>query len=114
MWATAGPHKDTVKALADLAVRAGANVQPGQYVEVSGEIGHLEVIRAVTEAAYSQGAAFVDVHIIDPVVQWTRIAAANEESLDHVPRWEADRVNELAERGGREHPRYGTDLARSV
>lgn len=99
-WATAGPHKDTVNALADLAVRAGANVQPGQYVEVSGEIGHLEVIRAVTEAAYRQGATFVDVQIIDPVVQWTRIAAADEASLAHVPRWESDRVSELAERGG--------------
>jgi putative nucleotidyltransferase with HDIG domain len=99
-WATAGPHKDTVTALADLAVRAGANIQPGQYVEVSGEIGHLEVIRAVAEAAYKRGATFVDVRITDPVVEWTRIAAANEQSLGHVPRWEADRVRELAERGG--------------
>ena len=74
-----------MKALADLAVRAGANVQPGQHVEVSGEIGHLEVIRAIAEAAYAQGASFVDVRIIDPVVQWTRIAAANEESLDPCP-----------------------------
>ena len=38
--------------------------------------------------------------IIDPVVQWTRIASAGEDSLAHVPRWEGDRVSELAERGG--------------
>ena len=72
----------------------------GQHVEVSGEIGHLEVIRAVAEAAYGQGATFVDVRIIDPVVQWTRIAAANEDSLAHVPHWEVERVSELAERSG--------------
>jgi putative nucleotidyltransferase with HDIG domain len=99
-WAMAGPHANTVTALADLAVRGGANVQRGQYVEVSGEIGHLEVIRAIADAAYKQGATFVDVQISDPVVQWTRIAAADEDSLGHVPRWEADRVRELAERGG--------------
>jgi putative nucleotidyltransferase with HDIG domain len=97
---TACPHNDTIKALANLAVRVGANVQPGQHVEVSGEVGHLDVIRAVTEAAYERGAQFVDVRITDPLVQWTRIAAAKEESLTHVPRWEGVRVIELAERGG--------------
>jgi putative nucleotidyltransferase with HDIG domain len=100
VWAMASPHRETVKALADLAVRVGANVQPGQYVEVSGEIGHLEVLRAVTESAYEQGGRFVDVRITDPVTQWTRIAAASEDSLTHVPRWEAERINELAERRG--------------
>jgi putative nucleotidyltransferase with HDIG domain len=100
VWATAGPHKDTVHALADLAVRVGANIQPGQYVEVSGEIGHLEVIRAVAEAAYKRGASFVDVQITDPVVHWTRIATADADSLADVPRWDANRVSELAERQG--------------
>jgi len=100
VWATAGPHRETVMALADLAVRAGANVQPGQRVDVSGEIGHLDVIRAIAEAAYERGAQFVDVQIADPVVQWTRISNANGDSLAHVPRWEGNRVNELAECAG--------------
>ncbi|MGO8907364.1 MAG: aminopeptidase [Solirubrobacteraceae bacterium] len=99
-WREPGPHNDTVRALADLAVRVGANVQPGQDVEVSGDIGHLEVVRAVAESAYEHGARFVDVRITDSVLQRTRIGAATEDSLEHVPRWERERVRELAERSG--------------
>jgi putative nucleotidyltransferase with HDIG domain len=100
LWSPTGPHKDTVRALADLAVRVGANVQAGQHVVVSGEIGHLDVLRAVALTAYGQGAAFVDVRIIDPVQQWTRITAASESSLTHVPHWEVDRVRDVKERSG--------------
>ncbi len=95
-----GPHTATIRALADLAVRVGANVQPGQDVEVTGEVGHLEVLRAVAEAAYEHGARFVDMRVTDPVIQRMRVAAGSEESLIHVPRWERDRVQELAERSG--------------
>ena len=93
-------NEDLIKALAELAVTVGANVQPGQHVEVSGETGHLETVRAITAAAYARGAEFVDVEISDPVVQAARIGAAPQAGLDHVPEWEAQRVRELAERGG--------------
>jgi putative nucleotidyltransferase with HDIG domain len=96
----AGRNAGVIGALAELAVSAGANVQPGQHVEVSGETGHLEVVRAIVAAAYARGAEFVDVEISDPLVQAARIGAAPQESLDHVPRWEAERVRDLAERGG--------------
>jgi putative nucleotidyltransferase with HDIG domain len=96
----AGRNAETIGALAELAVSAGANVQPGQHVEVSGETGHLEVVRAIVAAAYARGAEFVDVVISDPLVQAARIGAAPQESLDHVPGWEAERVRDLAERGG--------------
>jgi aminopeptidase len=89
-----------IKALAELAVGVGANVQPGQHVEVSGEIGHLEVVRAIAAAAYARGAEFVDVEISDPLVQAARIEAAPQASLSHVPEWERERVRNLADRGG--------------
>lgn len=96
----AGRNADLIKALADLAVGVGANVQPGQHVEVSGETGHLEVVRTITAAAYARGAEFVDVEISDPLVQAARIAAAPQASLNHVPGWEGERVRSLVERGG--------------
>jgi putative nucleotidyltransferase with HDIG domain len=99
-WRPAARNGDLVRGLAELAVRVGANVQAGQYVEVSGEIGHLETVRAVVEAAYARGAEFVDVQLVDPVVQSVRVGAASDSSLSHVPRWEAERVRELAERQG--------------
>jgi aminopeptidase len=96
----AARHEDLIKALAELAVGVGANVQPGQHVEVSGETGHLETVRAIAAAAYARGAEFVDVEISDPLVQAARIAAAPQASLGHVPAWEEKRVRDLAERGG--------------
>ncbi len=94
------PNAERITALAELAVTVGANVQPGQYVEIAGEVGHLDVLRAVVDAAYERGAQLVDVRIIDPVVGRARVVGAADQSLAHVPRWEADRVRELVERGG--------------
>jgi aminopeptidase len=99
-WGAPGPHGDLIRALAELAVSVGANVRPGQHVEVSGETGHLETVRAIVEAAYARGAEFVDVEITDPIVQAARIGAAPKASLPHVPRWEAERVRDLTRRGG--------------
>ena len=99
-WGASGPNGDLIRALAELAVSVGANVQPGQHVEVSGETGRLETVRAIVEAAYARGAEFVDVEITDPIVQAARIDAAPKDSLPHVPRWEAERVRDLTKRGG--------------
>lgn len=98
-WSVRG-SEDLIRSLAELAVTVGANVQPGQHVEVSGETGHLETVRAIAAAAYARGAEFVDVEISDPLVQAARIAAAPQASLEPVPSWEAQRVRDLAERGG--------------
>jgi aminopeptidase len=46
--------------LADLAVRVGMNVQPGQVVALASEIGKEDLTRAVARAAYRAGAKFVD------------------------------------------------------
>ncbi|HEY5317054.1 MAG TPA: aminopeptidase [Solirubrobacteraceae bacterium] len=91
---------DVVRRLAELAVGVGANVQAGQVVRVSGEIGHLETVRAVAEEAYRRGAQFVDVRVIDPYVQRARIISGPKASLGYVPGWEVERVRELAELSG--------------
>jgi putative nucleotidyltransferase with HDIG domain len=96
----AGRNQSPIKALAELAVGLGANVQAGQQVEVSGETGHLEVVRAIAAAAYARGAEFVDVEIKDPLVEAARIGAAPQASLSHVPEWERERVRGLVESGG--------------
>jgi len=99
-WSASGRHRELTTALAELAVGVGANVQPGQYVEVSGEVGHLETVRSVVAAAYRRGASFVDVRIDDPVSRWARIVAGPLDGLERVPRWEGERVRELTERSG--------------
>jgi aminopeptidase len=83
--------------LADLAVGLGANVQPGQIVAVSADIGLEEVVREVVAAAYQRGAKFVDVSYYDPHVKRARIEHAEYDTLDFVPRWYGDRAYALGE-----------------
>ena len=81
--------------LADLAVGVGANVQPGQIVTVSADLGMEEVVREVVAAAYRRGAQFVDVAYFDPRVKRARIERADGDTLDFVPPWYGERVRAL-------------------
>jgi aminopeptidase len=83
--------------LAELAVVAGANVQPGQIVGVSADHDQFELARAVAEAAYARGASFVDVLYFDPYVKRSRIAHAPEDTLSFVPSWLGSRMLSLGE-----------------
>jgi aminopeptidase len=86
--------------LADLAVAVGANVQPGQIVGVTAELGHEDIVRAVAASAYDRGATFVDVVYIDPLVKRARIEFAPEDTLEFVPPWYGERVLALGEQRG--------------
>lgn len=77
--------------LAELAVW-GANVQPGQIVGVTSYIGKEEMTRAVTRAAYRRGAKYVDVLYWDTWLKRERIELADDETLDYVPPWLAQRL----------------------
>jgi len=83
--------------LADLAVRVGANVQPGQIVAISGEPGKEYLVREIAAAAYRAGAKFVDVTWFDPWVKRARVQHAPDDTLDFVPPWYGDRALALGE-----------------
>ena len=70
----------------------GANVQPGQVVNVNAEHGQDELARAVAAHAYRRGARFVDVGYFDPYVKRARIEHADAETLDFVPPWYGKRA----------------------
>lgn len=76
-----------VEGLAKLAVGLGANVQPGQIVRVTSEVGKEQLARAVAEEAYKAGAKFVDLNIFDPHVKLARMRHADPATLDFVPPW---------------------------
>ena len=86
-----------IEQLADLIVRFGANVQPGQVVAVGSEPGKEALTRAVATAAYRAGAKYVDVATFDLHVKRARIEHAADETLDFVPSWLGDRVLALGE-----------------
>ena len=77
---------------AELAVRVGANVQPGQSVFVLTQVAHAPLARALTRAAYAAGAAYVDVDYRDPHVRRAMIELGPEEALTHEPGWYVSRA----------------------
>jgi aminopeptidase len=82
---------------AELIVAVGANVQPGQLVDVWSALGKEEITRAVTAAAYRRGAKFVDVAYYDPYVKRARVEHVAEDSLEFIPPWHGERALQLGE-----------------
>jgi aminopeptidase len=77
---------------ADLTVRVGSNVQPGQTVFVSGLLAHAPLVRAVARAAYRAGARYVDVQYIDPHIRRALIGHGPDAALTHTPEWQKERT----------------------
>jgi aminopeptidase len=81
-----------VRRLAELIVKFGANVQPGQIVAVSSEPGKEPLTRAVAEVAYEQGAKFVDLRVFDLHLKRARALHADPDSLGFVPPWYGEQM----------------------
>ena len=80
---------------AELAVRVGANVQPGQLVDVLARVEHAEVARAVARAAYRAGARYVDVLYSDQHLRRALIEHAEDEVLSWTPPWLLQRAKHI-------------------
>ena len=91
---------DKLHALADLIVRFGANVQPGQIVSLSSAPGKEPLTRAVAEAAYKAGAKFVDLSVFDIYLKRARALYAAPDTLGFVPPWYGERMLAIAEQRG--------------
>ena len=72
---------------------------PDQYVAVDGLVEHVELVRAVADAAYDAGARFVDVRYADLRVKRSMIEKAPEDALTFTTTWIVERLERL----GAEH-----------
>src|SRR5437763_11845 len=120
---------DRLQRYAELIVRVGANVQPGQTVFVGAALEHAELVRAVVRASYGAGARLVDVQYADAHVRkatldalgldavrfrgpgtdltigihadarWIGGALTTEGGIEHVPNVPTEEVFTLPERG---------------
>ena len=84
-----------LRAYADLIVRVGTNLQPGQTLLVNALLEHAPLARELTEAAYRAGARFVDVAYVDTHVRRSFIEHAAEEDLTHTQPWTLTRSSSL-------------------
>ena len=94
----AGVTDDRLERYAQLAVRVGANVQPGQEVFIGGMVEHAELIRALARQSYLAEASYVHVTYDDQHVHRARIELGPDEMLTHSPEW----LKALAEESGGE------------
>jgi aminopeptidase len=72
---------------AELAVRVGANVQPGQEVFLLAAVAHHELARALARQAYRAGASYVHVLYNDSHVRRAMIELGSDEALTYTPEW---------------------------
>ena len=87
------------KRLADLAVKVGVNVQPGQDVVVLAfDVEQAPIVRAVAEAAYAAGARLVSAIYWDQQVKRARLRHAPADTLGSIPGWWEAMVAECVER----------------
>jgi aminopeptidase len=86
---------DRLSRYADLIVRVGANVQPGQTLLVTGLVDHAPLVRAIAESGYRAGARFVDASYADMHLRHSLIEHAAEEDLSHTHPWQLARSSSL-------------------
>ena len=83
---------DRLDRYAELVVRVGLNVQPGQVVRVSADLSHAPVARAVVEHAYLAGASRVSVDYSDDLVRRSTLQHAPMETLTSHEPWQLERL----------------------
>jgi aminopeptidase len=77
---------------AQLAVRVGLNLQPGQELVISASTEMMPLVRRITEHAYKAGAHLVTTLYADDETSLARFLYAPDESFDKAPKWLADGI----------------------
>ncbi|RCX23613.1 aminopeptidase [Fontibacillus phaseoli] len=91
--------QEKLQKYAELAVKIGANVQPGQNLIVVATVDSAELVRLIVKKAYEAGARFVKVNWSDDTVTRLRYELAADESFLDDPKWYAGEMLEYVENG---------------
>ncbi|MRN52338.1 aminopeptidase [Paenibacillus monticola] len=85
---------------ANLVVKVGVNIQPGQVLMIYAPLETVELTRLIVGKAYEAGAKYVIVEWEDEVVTRIRYEKAPEDSFGYYPQWQADMLVQFAEEHG--------------
>ncbi|HZY41463.1 MAG TPA: aminopeptidase, partial [Anaerolineae bacterium] len=94
---------------AELTVKVGLNVQPGQRLLIYAPIESAPLVRPIAACAYRLGCRFVDVIWGDDGLELTRFQSAPRDSFEEFPAWLIPAVLNYAERGDAFLQISGTD-----
>ena len=101
----ASKFEKNLKKYAELAIRVGVNLRPGQRLLVRAPspygvaFEHAPLVHYIAESAYKAGARLVDVFWGDEQMELIRFAQAPRDSFTEYPRWKATGPLDYAERG---------------
>ncbi len=80
-------HEAKLDRLAEVAVRVGLGLAPGQELLMTAPLDTLPLVRKITEHAYKAGASVVTTLFTDEEATLLRFRYAPDESFDRVPEW---------------------------
>jgi len=78
--------------LAEVAVRIGCNVQPGQELVITAPTEALPLVRLITTHAYKIGAKLVTTFFADDDTTLARYQYASDDTFDYAPQWYYDAI----------------------
>ena len=88
---------ETLKEYARLIVRTGANVQPGQIVQLTIAVDQHEFAAMITEEAYRAGAKKVNMIWLSDAQERLHYTYADEETLSRTLPWEEEKLRQMTE-----------------
>ena len=90
-------NRETLQEYARLIVRTGANVQPGQIVQLWISVEQHEFAAMVTEEAYLAGAKKVNLNWLSDAQDRLHYTYADEEVLSRTLPWEVEKLRQMTE-----------------
>ena len=94
---------------AEVVVKVGLNLQPGQRLMIAAEMNTAPLVRAITAKAYQNGAPYVNVFWSDEDLTKIRFEHAPRDSFEEVTPWYYEGVLQDAKRGDAYLSVTGTD-----
>src|SRR5918997_6316453 len=86
------PHEERLDRLAEVAVKVGLGLAPGQELVMTAPIEALPLVRRITEHAYRAGSPLVTTLFDDDELTLLRFKHASGESFDRTHGWLLDSV----------------------
>jgi aminopeptidase len=80
-------HDARLERLAEVAVKVGLGLQPGQELVMTAPLDAVPLARAITEQAYRAGAPLVTTFYTDELAALLRFTHAPDEAFDRAPSW---------------------------
>jgi aminopeptidase len=83
---------------AELTVRVGANVQPGQTLFITAlHVAHAPLVRAIARAGYRAGARYVDALYVDDHIKHALVEFGPDDALTYTPPWLVERFEAMTD-----------------